>query len=379
MPNILLLTRYDRLGASSRVRFLQFLDYLRGNGLTIDVAPFSNDAYVTALYAGCRLNPLQVLGFYLRRLTALLGCRRYDLVWMEKEALPWLPAWLEALLLARVPTVVDLDDAWFHRYDRNRLAILRRLMGGKIDAVMRRAAVVVAGNAYLAERAANAGARRIEVIPTVVDLSRYRTAASAPIVPSAADNPLVIGWIGQPLNAHYLTKIEPALRQVAEHRPIRLRVVGAAVPAAWTGLPAESRPWSEATEIAEIGHFDVGIMPLDDTPWERGKCAYKLLQVMAAGKPVVASPVGVNRHVVRHAINGFLADTTEAWVSALNALAADTETRRSMGTEARRTVEDEYSLERVAPRLLAVLQEAARNEVSRSGTPQSGEPGTHIP
>jgi len=244
---------------------------------------------------------------------------------------------------------------------------VRALMGDKIDRVMGAAAAVIAGNDYLAARARAAGARRIEVIPTVIDLARY------PSVPSAhQDDALTIGWIGQPLNAHYLVKIEPALRRLAARRRIRLRVVGAPVPPQWAGLPAESRPWSEAGEVDEIGAFDVGIMPLDDTPWERGKCAYKLIQVMAAGKPVVASPVGANCQVVSHGTNGYLAGSIDEWTDALTSLAADPDARRRLGAAARRTVENGYALDRVVSRLAAVLTEAARPAGAGSLSPPAG-------
>jgi glycosyltransferase involved in cell wall biosynthesis len=356
MPKVLLLTRYDRLGAASRVRFLQFLPGLASHGMDIDVQPFSDNAYLLALYAGRSVGPAHIARFYARRLRTLLKRRRYDLVWLEKEALPWLPAWLEFALLSGVPYVVELDDAWFHRYDRHPFALVRGLMGHKIDAVMRSAAAVVVGNEYLKERADKAGARRVELIPTVVDLNRYPPMNE---LAGGAEQGITIGWIGTPLNAYYLERIEPALRSVAQAGGMRLRVVGAPVPERFAGLPAESRAWSEATEIAQICAFDVGIMPLDDTPWERGKCAYKLLQVMAAGRPVVASPVGANRQVVRHGINGFLADSTEEWITALKSCAADTELRRRLGAAARRTVEETYSLDRVIARVAAVLSEAA--------------------
>ena len=101
-------------------------------------------------------------------------------------------------------------------------------------------------------------------------------------------------------------------------------------------------------------------MPLHDTPWERGKCAYKLLQVMAAGKPVIASPVGANREVVRHGVNGFLANTPEQWSEAIRTLAADSDLRRRMGEAARNTVADQYASARVGERLAILLRDAAR-------------------
>jgi glycosyltransferase involved in cell wall biosynthesis len=365
MPNVLLLTRYDRLGAASRVRFLQFIPGLAGFGINVDVRTFFDDPYLEALYAGRSVGAARIAGFYLRRLRTLLQRRRYDLLWIEKEALPWLPAWLEFALLSGVPYVVELDDAWFHRYDRHPVALMRGLMGHKIDAVMRSATAVVVGNAYLQERAEKAGARHVERIPTVVDLSRYPPIDGKT---GGAGRGLTVGWIGTPLNAFYLERMEPALRNLVQAGEARLRVVGAPVPEKFAGLPVESRPWSEATEIAEICAFDVGVMPLDDTPWERGKCAYKLLQVMAAGRPVIASPVGANCQVVRHGINGFLADSTEEWTTALKSFAADADLRVRMGAAARRTVDDGYSVERALPRVAAVLGQAAANSAAGEAT-----------
>ena len=165
---------------------------------------------------------------------------------------------------------------------------------------------------------------------------------------------MVVGWIGIPLNAHYLNIVVPALRAV---EGVTLHVVGGVAPAELAGI-AQNLPWTEDSEIARIAAFDVGIMPLHDTPWERGKCAYKLLQVMAAGKPVIASPVGANRQVVQHGVNGFLADNPDEWADALRRL-ADPELRRRMGEEARRTVETQYSTAVVAPKLAAILRDAA--------------------
>ena len=317
--------------------------------------PLLDNAYVQSLYGGPPLSPWKIIGAYLRRLGALLKARRYDVVWLEKEALPYMPAFIETALLAGVPYVVDLDDAWFHRYEAHSSPLVRALLGSKIDAVMRRAAIVVAGNDYLAARARKAGARRIEIVPTAIDLARYRDPQTA----SAENRPANVGWIGIPLNAHYLTLIEPALRLEARDGLIKLQVVGAPVLPELAGVPAESFPWTEGTEVERIGAFDIGIMPLADTPWERGKCAYKLLQVMAAGKPVIASPVGANCQVVRHGVNGFLAATQEECADALRALAADPALRARMGAEARRTVAGEYSVAIVGPRLASLLAEAA--------------------
>ena len=162
MLSILALTRYDRLGASSRVRFLQFLPTLASRGMKFSVQPFLGNDYIRALYGSERIRMGETLGAYLRRLRVLLSTRRYDLVWLEKEALPWLPAALELALMSGTPYVVDFDDAWFHRYDHSPSRIVRGLLAGKIDTIMRQAAVVVVGNEYLANRARCSDARRVE-------------------------------------------------------------------------------------------------------------------------------------------------------------------------------------------------------------------------
>jgi len=351
MTDVLVLTRYERLGASSRARFLQFLPTLERKGFTFDVRPLLNNAYVASLYGGPKVGMGNIFGAYARRLAALRGRRHYDLVWLEKEALPWLPTWMEIARLEGVPYVVDYDDAWFHRYESHWLS---PLFGRKIDAVMRVAHTVVAGNEYLARRARQAGARHVHIVPTAIDLDRYSDLPEAPLAHS-----LTVGWIGIPLNVHYLAMIEPAVRAASKAGRVKLHVVGAAVPAQFSGIRAESFPWGEDTEVSRIAQFDVGVMPLHDTPWERGKCAYKLLQVMAAGRPVIASPVGANRQVVHHGVNGFLAETTAEWTDALSKL-ADPALRQRMGAEARKTVEEQYSTAIVTPRLSHILSRAAQ-------------------
>src|SRR5436305_8205874 len=200
MTNVLVLTRYERLGASSRIRFLQFVPMLEQEGFTFDVQPLLDNAYVRSLYGGPPVGAASILRAYARRLRALMRRMQYDVVWLEKEALPWLPTWLEIARLEGIPYVVDYDDAWFHRYENHWLS---PLLDHKIDAVMRVAHTVVAGNDYLARRARQAGARHVEIGPTVIDLERYSSLPEAP-----GGRALTVGWIGIPLNAHYLTIIK---------------------------------------------------------------------------------------------------------------------------------------------------------------------------
>lgn len=346
---LLILSRYDRLGSSSRLRIFQYLPYLQANGFELTIAPLFGDDYVTGLYTG-KISVWKVLRSYLSRLLWLLRARNYDLVWVEKEFLPWLPSWFELRLLpSGLPWVVDYDDAVFHRYDRHRLYLVRRMLGKKIDKIMEHANLVLVGNDYLRQRAIQAGATRVEQFPTVVDTSRYLVASEE------HEHVVTIGWIGSPATAKFLHIIAPALFEVVSNRPVRIVAVGANADQV-EDLPIEVRKWTEATEVAEIQQFDIGIMPLPDEAFERGKCGYKLIQCMACGKAVVASPVGVNAVIVRDGIDGILARTASEWAIALTKLIDEVGLRKQMGFSGRTRVEQSYSLKIAAPRLADQLK-----------------------
>lgn len=350
---ILALTRYGSLGSSSRVRFYQYLPSLTTSGMEIRVAPLLSNDYVHNLYSGKRQPVLPVLKAYIRRVVSLLAGSHFDLVWVEKELLPWIPYFVESSLLGRrIPCVLDYDDAVFHRYDSHDSRLVRSLLGKKIDALMRRAKTVVVGNQYLADRASSAGATRIEYLPSVVDADRYTARQKT-------GGQFRIGWIGSPVTAPFLGLISDALQEAIRRTGARLVLVGAGSRDPLPGVGKELLTWSEDSEVAQIQSFDVGIMPLPDGPFEQGKCGYKLIQYMACGLPVVASPVGVNRRIVEQGKTGFLASDTAEWVAALVKLHGDAGMRAALGNAGRTKVEQEYSLQVTAPRLSKILTEAA--------------------
>lgn len=351
---VLLMSRYGPLGASSRVRYLQYLPYFGSQGVEFTVKPLLSDTYLNALYhGGSRWR--EVLKGFIGRVIALLGARRFDVVIIEKELFPFMPAVGERFLrLIGVPYVADYDDALFHRYDCHSNRWVRRLLGKKIDAVMRYATVVIAGNSYLAERAQRAGAKRVEIIPTVVDVERYRVRTK-----SRGEIPIV-GWIGTPKTSQYLKPLVPVFETIKNEMPVRFVAVGAK-PEEFEGTPIETWSWSEDSEVASIQQFDIGIMPLADSLWERGKCGYKLIQYMACGIPVVASPVGVNAEIVKPPENGLLVCSTEEWGQAIRQLLkAEPAVREQMGIAGRSQVKEWYSLQAQAQRILTVISQAAR-------------------
>jgi glycosyltransferase involved in cell wall biosynthesis len=348
---VLALTRYGRLGASSRLRIYQYSPALRSLGIDVEVSPLLSDDYLTRLYSKQAQSWPRILGNYLSRLQKLFGARKFDLLWIEKELFPHLPASFERLLAAvGIRYVVDYDDAIFHNYDLS-TNFLKRALRTKIDTIMRGSMLVMTGNSYLADRARQAGADRVEIVPTVIDLEHYRTP------PVGEHDHLVVGWIGSPATVKYLEAVAPAMRRLAAEMPLQLRVVGAHFES--PGLDVVCEIWTEASEVRQISGFDIGIMPLSDSPWERGKCGYKLIQYMACGLSVVASPVGVNEQIVQHGDNGFLAATEDEWLAALRNLGADRRLRKRMGQNARWVAENKYSMQVTAPRVAGMLREAA--------------------
>jgi glycosyltransferase involved in cell wall biosynthesis len=347
---VLLLNRYSRMGASSRLRCLQYLPYLAAHGIEVDALPLFNDRYLETLYQFGKRESANVLGCYLQRVCALLTIRKYDLLWIQYEIFPWLPEWIEKILyFFRVPFVVDYDDAIFHSYNLNPRPIVRTLLGNKIERIMRRASAVIAGNRYIARRAYLSGAQKVAYLPTAIDLNRYQ------MENRRTNGELVIGWIGSPKTAKYLDTIKPALNHCANLKNTSLSLVGSG-PVELNNIPINYYPWSEESEVQLINDYDIGIMPLSDTPWEKGKCGYKLIQYMASGKPVVASAVGANKEIVEHGINGFLAGTTEEWIKAFSILHDNALLRKKMGESGRRKVRDKYCLQVTGPKLLSVLK-----------------------
>lgn len=351
---VLFLPRYQRLGSSSRLRCYQYLPGLAACGIRGRVLPLLSNEYVQSLYTGESRPYASILAGYARRLLECVRKRPVDLVWIERELLPWVPNGVERMVagILNAPYVLDLDDAVFHSYDLHRLRVVRTLLGRKVDRLMKRAAMVIVGNAYLGARALAAGARCVEYLPTVVDVAQYHVSRTR------RRGEVTIGWIGTPKTAGNLELVHEALAAVSRKDNVRVVVIGAQL-RGWDGIRIDSLPWSEASEAALISELDIGIMPLADGPFERGKCGYKLIQYMAAGVPVIASPVGANVKIVQNQVNGFLANTVGDWIRAFEALIGSAQQRVEMGRRGRESVVENYNLEHSSKRLAMLLRRAA--------------------
>lgn len=255
---------------------------------------------------------------------------------------------LESELRSRVPHFIwDYDDALY----------ATEVFGasGHVDAVIRIADVVLAGNETLAEYARARGARAI-VVPTSLDVERY-----VPSPTRSSPGKFVIGWVGNPFNLRHFDVILPALRQVCrEHPDVVLRIVSDGQRVEFPGIRFEYRKWSLAREVEDLASFDIGIMPLLDDEYTRGKCGFKLIQYMAIGLPSVSSSVGINTRIIDDGMNGFLARSNEEWIDKLSRLIESAELRITMGLRAREKVLREYSLEANTGRLVAFIEGIAK-------------------
>lgn len=356
---VLALSLYGPKAASHRVRLSQFQPDLAAAGIELQIQSLLDDAYLQRSFSGRRPSLRALLAAYGRRLQGLRQLDRFDLAIVYAELLPFLPGWLERQLL-QIPFIYDCDDAFFLKYRSGRLGLLQPLLGAKADRLMAAAAAITAGNQHLAHYARRFNPN-VTLLPSVVDTDQFRPVQS-PLAERSA-SPFTVGWIGSPSTAPYLQLLVEPLQQLARERPVRLLVVGGPAPAI-AGAEVIEQPWSLEQEVSLIQQFDVGVMPLPDTPWTRGKCAYKLIQCMACAIPVVASPVGANVDAVPPGC-GLLANSSQQWLAAFRQLADDPALRLRLGAAARHWVEQHYSLRSALPVLTGVIQRAVAAYPSR--------------
>lgn len=334
-------------GARSRLRFSQYFPLLREQGFRITDAARTASASTSA-----HGTPLSAAEF-VRRLHGLGRSGRFDLIWIDEECLPGLPASVElGMLSADVPLVLDYGEGAFERYHGHGSALVRRMLGGKFGAVMQRADLALAGSGYLATRAREAGCKRVEQLGTAVDAERYR-----PRMSCGQASP-VLGWLGSPHTADDLRGLSPALDRLKAHHSFRAVAVGAR-PDQVEGTCFECLPSTEDAELQALEIIDIGLVPPAESASEQGRVGHRALQFMASGLPVIATPVGAHRDIISNAVHGRLAGSEMEWESALQTLLPDPSTRARMGAAGRQRVESKYSLQAQALRLGEMLRAVA--------------------
>ena len=342
------------MAASSRLRTWQFIPYLQAEGIEVRNCSFFDESYLKATYKE-KPKLQHILRAYVRRFRDLKYLAWANIVIVEKEVFPYLPGWFEKRFVKlNVKYIVDYDDAIFHSYDLNKNLIIRKVFGKKLDSLIRSAACVSVGNTYLQNYCISHGAKKTQYFPTVVDIGRYSC------LRASEDGEYRIGWIGSPSTTKYLWLVRDALIELSKKLSVRLVVIGAGRLEGY-GIPLEQHEWSEDTEVELLNSIHVGIMPLLDSPWENGKCGYKLIQYMACCKPVVGSPVGINKDIIQPEV-GCKASNSSEWYEALESIGENESLRQKMGEAGRKLVEEKYTAQLMANRWKELLLEAVNDE-----------------
>jgi len=345
---------------SQRYRIEQWLPYLKTQGIAVDLIPFADEAMMRHLHKPGRRVIKAIAGAsrFARRFLDVAAAARYDAVLIHRAAALAGPALLERLVsLSGKPLIFDFDDAIFllHTTEANRRFGWLKFPG-KTATICRLSAHVVAGNSYLADYARRYN-NRVTIIPSSVEARGYRPAKQN------SNERVVIGWMGSSTSQTHLEMFAPLFGELSARRDVELRIVSDREPVL-PGVDFTWRPWSAATEADELAQFDIGIMPMPDDPWARGKCAMKALLYMSAGVATVCSAVGANCDVIRHGENGFLAATNEDWIMHLESLIASSALRERLGAAGRQTVEQHYSTESSARLFAHVIRETVEVESS---------------
>ena len=332
---ILFLTIGNPVVASSRVRVYGYIPYLEKKGIDCRVINYTSkgkcDRILNLKNDGI-LQRIFELFYKLCVLTGLLVCARgYDLIFLQKTIIP-APAW-RALRMLNKRIVFDFDDAIHLHKD-----ISRTISGS---------ASVIVSNSYLEEFALRHN-KNVHVVPSPVNVDDN--------VKRKSGDRLVVGWVGSPETSRYLNFLKPVFRDLKERfSNLDLSFMGALGNDEFEKLGVKLVPWTRDGERDYLRNIDIGIMPLADDEWSRAKAGYKLLLYMSKGAPCVASPVGVNKEIIKEGENGFLANTAEEWSEKLSTLLGDSGLSSRMGEEGRRRAKKYFSYDMIFPRLYGVL------------------------
>lgn len=355
---VLFLTYSDEEGACARYRAYQFFPYLRSRGMVVEARPFYSPAHYRLLMAGrgeFRQVP-HMIGATLRRTLHVLRSRRADVVVFQREAVPLGPVILESLARRLgAGTIFDLDDATFvHNPDSTSWLRTRLRNPNRVSKVIASVDAVCAGNEFIGDYARRFN-DTVEVIPGAEDMRRFDV---EPL--RHAPDRFVVGWIGSRSTEAYLNLLKPALTRLAEKIPNLSFVVIGGGAFACPGVDVVHLPWRLEDEVARVRGFDIGVMPLSDDEWSRGKCGGKGRMYMAAGVVSAVTPIGYNVELIEDGETGVLIHSPEQWFDRIYDLYLHPQKRRAIAQRGRAHVQDQLSVDVLAPRLESLIRRVAR-------------------
>lgn len=350
---ILILTNYYEEGPSSRYRSFNYKKYFLKNNIIPEYKPLFDNGYVKNLYSKNKNNKMKKIKNLIKRVIFLLkNKKKYDHIIIETEVVKFFPYFLEWLLLKGSSYSLDYDDNPNFTYKKNK--VLNMIYGNKINQLAKNAKFVTVGNKWYYKEIKGSN---LKYLPTVIDKDKYFVNVNK------KNKKIVIVWIGSPSTEKYLELIKEPLKKISFKYDTELKLIGSNKK--MDGINIKNIKWDEKTEIKEISNSDIGIMPLEDTYWEKGKCGFKLIQYMGCGLPVIASPAPANEEIIVREENGFIAKNEKEWYEYLEKLIEDNTLRKKMGRNSRKIVEDRYCYQVWGNRYAKMIREV-KNDTSSS-------------
>ncbi len=330
---------------SQRFRFEQYLPILTEKGYKYTIHSFYSQKTWTILHQEGHVfvKTLRIAAAFFTRFSQLFSLSKYDVVFIHREAAPIGPPIFEWIItkIARKKVIYDFDDAiWLPNYSEANSFFQKLKYYSKVNKIIKWSHTISTGNAYLADYSKKYNSN-VVINPTTIDTENYHNPSLFSSVQK--NHKTVIGWTGTLTTAKYLSFLTPILEKLSHEFDFEFCVISNEKPAIQLKNLVYVQ-WKKETEIQDLMRFDIGVMPLTDDQWSKGKCGFKALQYMALGIPSIASPVGINMEIIDNGLNGFLCKTELDWYNALHYFLADSENRKKMHEEARKKIVTNYSV-----------------------------------
>lgn len=352
---IIFFTKYTESGPSSRYRSFQYIEFLQHYGFEVAVKPLFNHSYTQKLFKQNKKSLRLIIFCYLRRFLHLLFLKKGSVIFIEYELFPFIPFFLEKIFWKKqMYTIVDYDDAVFHNYDQSTNYLIKRLLTNKIPHVIKQASHVITGSQYLYEFAKQYNPCITE-IPTSINLQKYGCGKQQ-------RERFTIGWIGTPKNSIHLLKILPAIKKFVSDYDARLLLIGfdRLMESKLQGINYRLVEWKEEDEVFYMQQFSVGIMPLIETPFTRGKCGFKLIQYMGCCLPTISTPLQSNININRTGKNLFATKEKE-WYDAFVQIYQNRDDFANAGKENFEVVKQYYSVQANHKKIIKIIKEQMAN------------------
>lgn len=343
MKKILFVTPYPQGEApSQRFRFEQYFDALTNAGYIFKVHSFLSPDVWKILYKKNYFfkKSLGIIQGFIFRFLLLFHISKFEFIFIHREATPIGPAWFEwiAIRIFKKKIIYDFDDAiWLENVSTSNRMVSQLKNYSKVSGIIKRAYKISCGNDFLCQYALKYNAH-VVLNPTTIDTKKYHNQSH-----KHQEKLITIGWTGTHSTIKYLETLLPVFQNLEEKYTFKLRIISNQNPK-WKLNSLEFIPWNKETEIEDLNQIDIGLMPIADDDWSKGKCGFKALQYMSLGIPALVSPVGVNCKIVDHGINGYWCASNEEWESALQILLADTALRAKMGEAAQHKIDSQFSV-----------------------------------